>query len=230
MRIPIAVKIVTLTAFAIIVCCVITLGVTTSRLGALYMEELDTSIRRMQGVIAEYLKVEGKNLLEDVNLAADFQGISDTLITRDIENAQKIARYIMSDTGASFVLLTDGKGITLAKALSDPAYDTLTGERLFSDILKGRPTVGILSNSVKPYTLYAVSPVLRDGRLIGSISLGMSLASARLLDRLNQLTGLEISLFRGNERVMTTLFQDGKRVVGTRLKDPEVLEQTLKKG
>lgn len=230
MRIPIAVKIVTLTAIAITICCVITLGVTTSRLGALYMEELDTSIRRMQGVVAEYLKVEGKNLLENVNLAANFQGIHETLLAGDTEKAQKIARHMMSDTGTSFVLLTDGKGMALAKARSDPAYDTLTGERLFSDVLKGRPTVGVLSDPVKPYTLYAVSPILQDGRLIGSVSMGMPLASVRLLDRLNHLTGLEISLFRGNERVMTTVFQDGKRALGTRLKDPEVLEQTLKKG
>ncbi|MCR2047248.1 methyl-accepting chemotaxis protein [Acetatifactor muris] len=50
-----------------------------------------------------------------------------------------------------------------------------------------------------------------------------------LLDALSRQMGCEFTIFRGNERAYTTIQQDGKRVVGTRLSD-ELSEIVLEQG
>lgn len=51
----------------------------------------------------------------------------------------------------------------------------------------------------------------------------------QFLDQLKEMTGCEFTIFRGDERVYTTIQQDGKRVVGTKL-SPELSEIVLKQG
>ncbi len=81
-----------------------------------------------------------------------------------------------------------------------------------------------------PFTLRAGAPILHDGKVMGTVGLGISLSSENYVDRLKKETGLEMTVFLGNVRAMTTLTRDGKRLIGTELENTAVTDAVLKRG
>ena len=53
--------------------------------------------------------------------------------------------------------------------------------------------------------------------LAGVVLAGCSMAQEGLLDSLKKIHGTDFTIFAGDVRLVTTIIQDGKRVVGTKL-------------
>jgi methyl-accepting chemotaxis protein len=72
---------------------------------------------------------------------------------------------------------------------------------------------------------------MADGRVIGVVSTGTNLSATNaFVDGIKKSFGIECTIFKGDERVSTTLERDGKRLVGTKMDNPQVIETVLQKG
>jgi methyl-accepting chemotaxis protein len=65
---------------------------------------------------------------------------------------------------------------------------------------------------------------------IGRLVLGSFMFTESFLDELKEMFGAEFTVFRNDIRSMTTLVDNGQRVVGSKMTNPEVLEQVLRLG
>ncbi|HPE67662.1 MAG TPA: methyl-accepting chemotaxis protein, partial [Synergistales bacterium] len=60
-----------------------------------------------------------------------------------------------------------------------------------------------------------------SGAVVGALSAGISFSREVFVEQAKEMFGAEMTIFAGDVRLMTTIVQDGKRVVGTKL-DPAI--------
>lgn len=74
-------------------------------------------------------------------------------------------------------------------------------------------------------------PVVSDDETIGGILLVELLSSDQTTDRYKQMLDCDITFFIGNTRIQTTIIDsEGKRITGTKLDNPEILDTVLQDG
>ena len=60
----------------------------------------------------------------------------------------------------------------------------------------------VVAGTVVPFTLRAGAPLVHEGKVVGTVGIGISLASEAYVDRLKKETGLEATIFKGDIRAM----------------------------
>ena len=133
--------------------------------------------------------------------------------------AAAIGKELMEMAGSEFITITDEKGMVVARGHSPKYGDDVNNQETVSAGRQGKSVVGVVTGTVVPFTLRAGAPLMRDGKVAGTVGIGISLTSEAYVDKLKKDTGLEATIFRDDVRAMTTLMQDGKRLIGTRLQN-----------
>ncbi len=139
-------------------------------------------------------------------------------------------KTLMNESGVDFVTITDAHGNVLARSHSEKSGDSAADQEGVAAALKGKPHSGVITGTVIPFSLRATAPIVHQNRIVGTISLGKSLVSPQFVDTLKKFTNLDVTVFKGDTRVMTTIIKDGERAVGTRISNPKVVETVLRKG
>jgi methyl-accepting chemotaxis protein len=99
--------------------------------------------------------------------------------------------------------------------------------------LKGETTTGILhdENAIVPFSRRAGAPIYHNNSLVGTVSLILNLGAEDFVDSIKELTGMEVTIFSNDTRLMTTIKgPDGKRIIGTKLNNPVMEQRVLKDG
>ncbi len=143
---------------------------------------------------------------------------------RNVQDVQKLTEEIRANTGAEFVFLRDAQGRELSanskeKSVPDSVQKALQGQKI----------VGVVS-SKSDLQLQAITPIKSNGRVVGVLTLGSSLANSRFVDSIKATTGLEATVFLGDKRLMTTIIKNGKRAVGTIMDNKAVCRTVLQEG
>ena len=149
---------------------------------------------------------------------------------RDHAAAAALGKELMDMAGSEFITITDEKGIVVGRGHSPKYSDDVNNQETVAAGRKGESVVGIVAGTVVPFTLRAGAPLVHEGKVVGTVGIGISLASEAYVDRLKKETGLEATIFKGDIRAMTTLIRDGKRLIGTKLQNTAVSEAVLQRG
>lgn len=96
------------------------------------------------------------------------------------------------------------------------------------DALNGSASTHIDKGTEIPLSVRTGVPIIDNGAVIGVISTGYSLTNTEFVDGMKALTDEEFTIFLGDERVNTTIIQNGERVIGTKL-DPQIADIVLNK-
>lgn len=138
----------------------------------------------------------------------------------------------MKSFGVDYVVVTDKEGKVLARAHEPEKFgDNINKQVNISKALKGEQSVGIEDGAIVKLSIRAASPIKKtSGEIVGAISIGYYVASNKLLDELKNQLNLEMSVFSQETRVATTLEVDGKRLLGTKIQDENLLNEVLKNG
>ncbi len=215
---------------ALITCCGVVLFVSIYFMKVPIEVELDTGIRRMQNVITEANEITRSQFVHSAALIAEDGDFARAIAEKDHNQARELGQKLMKMAESDFMTITDETGKVIARGHSDKYNDSVINQETVVLALKGQPAAAMVEGTIVPFTIRASQPITYEGKLVGSISIGRSLVTPAYLDWLKRLSGLNVTIFRGDTRIMTTIMTNGQRAVGTKLQSPEIVEAVLKKG
>ncbi len=150
---------------------------------------------------------------------------------KDTTYLQNVGKTLMANEGLGFVTVADKDGIVIARGHSDKTGDNVTSQVNVKKALAGEVSVGVESGTVVKLSLRAGAPVKIDGRIVGSVTPGIDLPKDHaFVDNIKKGYGVECTIFDQDERITTTLQREGKRIVGTKMDNPKVIETVLRNG
>ncbi len=215
---------------ALITCCGIVLFVSIHFMKIPIEDELNKGVIRMQQVISSANETTAQKFLQSADLIAENDEFASAVAEKDTEAVVKLGTVLMKKAGSDFMTITDEKGIVIGRGHSKKHGDSVTNQETVVIALTGKPAVAVVAGTEVPFTIRASYPVMRDDKVVGSVSIGASLVTPAYLDWLKKLSGVNVTIFKGDTRVMTTIVKDGQRAVGTKLQSPEILKAVLERG
>ncbi len=230
MRISITAKITGIMIVGVVISCLTVLLLTTRFLNEPFQASLEASIRHTQSIVDERFQLTQAQYLQAVKLLVHDPGFTDAVVSGDSRQLAALCKTLMADTGADFLTVTDAEGVVLARGHSDKLGDNAGKLETVRRSRNGEVSVGVVTGGEVPLAFRAATPLLRDGKLVGTVSLGTSLTNERYVDELKRTTGLEVTFFQGDTRVMSSIMEKGRRIIGTRISEPAVSETVLGRG
>lgn len=218
-------------------------------IGAILIFLIVTSISMMiiiRSVLGEYMNGEVRHksevlarnveLMKNRSLAAtEWFSTSARLIkafkSGDREAAVKTGKLAMKSIGFDYLVITDSRGNVFIRAHSPEKFgDNIADQTGIQKALKGESSVGIEEGKVVKYSIRAGAPIREGNAIIGAVSLGYVLSNNDFPDEQKRILGCDVTVFFNDERIATTIIKDGKRLTGTKLEHPEILDRVLKQG
>ena len=142
----------------------------------------------------------------------------------------KLSGDLVASGQADFMAFVDKNGGLLGSHGVEIDMQGRTTSSCISKSLNGGicTTFGPTKNDM--VTLQATAPVSLEGKVIGAVLVGMSLTkNDAFADRMKKIFGTEVTIFSGNERVSSTIMDNGRRAVGTKLDNDLILDEVIKK-
>jgi methyl-accepting chemotaxis protein len=173
------------------------------------------------------------DLLAKARLLAGMPAFADAVSAGDARTIREFAQLFHAQLGLDAVTVADARGVVLGRGHSERTGDDVSGRLDTSPALRGETKSGILydESAVVPFSLRACAPVVKDGAVAGVVTLAVSIGTESYVDTFKSSIGMEITIFKGDTRFMTSLKgADGRRIVGTKLNHPDLETQVLKNG
>jgi len=189
----------------------------------LFNRELNNSMREKINVAKNVVEHEIGYLMEKAYLAAyamsSHPDLIEALKSDNHENAVNIANMLKSMSSLDYCVIIDKDGYVITRT-NEPEK---TGDNVMNlphvkSAFTGNIEAHIMQGVTVPLGASASAPVYdEDGNIIGAVSLGFILSDQEFVYKLRELTGCEITFFRGDERVSSTVMNaDGSYTLGTR--------------
>ena len=132
--------------------------------------------------------------------------------------------------GLDAVTVSNDKGVVIARTHDTKNGDSVIQQANVKAALAGEHIVIIEPGNINKLSVLAGAAVRNSqNRVIGVISASYALSRDAFVDRGKQMFGVETTVFLGDERVATTLVQNGKRANGTKL-NADIAEKVIKQG
>ena len=221
-----------LTVFAIVLFAVgASVGTATLVISRTLEEEArQAALQGVEGLEQNLADLRSKALGHALVLAANplvAQGVA----AGDREGLLRVLQPLAEGAGVDFVTVTDPAGKVLVRTHEPGKHgDDVTNQANVRSALAGTPLDTVEEGTAVRLSARAGAPV-RDGSgaVLGVVSTGYDLTRDHLVDRVKRLFGVDATLFLRDERVSTSLQENGKRLVGTKLK-PDLAERVLGRG
>ncbi len=164
-------------------------------------------------------------------LVASRPDVASAIENKDTALLQQLGKEVMHKNGLGFITIADKDGNVVARGHSKKAGDSVLKQINVKKALAGEPSVGIEEGTVVKFSLRAGYPVKVGDKIVGSITPGTDLSSDNsFVDEIKKSFGVECTIFYNDTRVSTTIEKEGKRAIGTKMDNPEVIETVINKG
>lgn len=157
------------------------------------------------------------------------------ILTSNTDFISAIGEEDSSTTGYSYIMfdfknenigsnltITNTEGVVIAST-GHNSGQTLFNNPLIKEALAGSGGSNIERIFPEYFSLNVVKPINFDGNIIGVLIADYNLENLDFVDGIKNYVNSEITIFENDLRVNTTIIQDGRRLIGTKL-DPEVAE------
>ena len=176
------------------------------------------------------LKQAGQEVRGVTFLLATRPDVVAAVAARDRAALAVIAKEAQHELRVEFVTIAGADGVVIARGHSEKAGDSVKNQINVQKALAGEPSLGLEEGTAVKFSLRAGYPVSAGGKVIGSVTAGINLSSSNaFVDEIKKVLGTECTIFYGDTRVATTIERGGKRAVGTRMDNPEVLDTVIAK-
>jgi len=212
-----------------IVCCV---AVLISSI-LLYNAEIDTAMNKKLSVAENVVENELEEMFLRANFAAHTMAtnseLAEALISKDKERLRSVALGLDAMAQLDYCTVLDEEGTVLVRTNDLDTYgDNAAHLPHIKEALAGRKTVNIMRGVTIRFSISAGAPIYDDDmNLIGLVSFGIRLDTQEFVDKLKSISGAEISVFIGDERIATTAHgEDAYYATGVKA-DSEISERVM---
>lgn len=230
MRLTISRKFVGTLFIFMIICSAVVLFVSIWFMKKPIDEELEANIRKLQNVIQTANEQTASRFAQSALLISHQEDLARAILANDNPKVMDLSKKAMQESGSDFMTVTDASGKVVGRGHSKKWQDSVLNQETVVKALGGEPAAAIVAGTVVPFTIRASQPVFLDGKLAGTLSIGTSLVAPPYLDWLKNMSGMDVSIYKGNSRVMTTLMKNGERAVGVKVESPQIEDAVLKRG
>jgi methyl-accepting chemotaxis protein len=186
-------------------------------------------------LVSDAVQIAADDLMDRTKqLAVSFAArpdVAEAIEKNDTAYLQRVAKTFMEHNGIDVLTVADRKGNVVARGHSNKFGDSVANQINVKRALAGDVTVGVEEGTVVKFSLRAGAPVKSQSGIVGTITPGTDLTSTNVfVNAIKKRFNVECTIFQNDMRVSTTLERDGKRIIGTRMDNPVVLETVLKNG
>ncbi|MCL2174830.1 MAG: ATP-binding protein [Treponema sp.] len=201
----------------------------------LFKNELNSSMYSnvdIAAMVAEHeidiLKANGR--IAAMGIANDTDLI-EAVINNDRGRIEKQARTLRTIAQVDYCTILDKDGIVLVRTHEPDVYgDSLAHLPHVKQALKGQRESYVAQGVTIDLGVYSGTPIYDDNRnFVGIVSLGFKLSNPKLVSNLKAITMCEISMFRNDERIATTISADDDPF-STAMKLPVFVSDTVLAG
>lgn len=232
MRLTIFAKTAILLVFSIVVITVPILFTVHSTISESFLKSMHETMHSTAFTVEE--KMKG---FKDAISALLWQGTRRADLSKAVAevDSAKIAAIIkdMSDNAAiDMITLSDATGKVILRSHSPRKDDSVAKQLNVQAALRGAPlTIGYEGGTAVAFSIRGGAPIYHEGKLVGVLTAGIRLDEQKLMDNLKKDLHAEITFFKENKRIATTLKdKSGKAMTGTTLDTPAILDQVLTRG
>ncbi|MCE5243686.1 MAG: methyl-accepting chemotaxis protein [Syntrophobacteraceae bacterium] len=230
-RLSLSGKIIVLVLFTVVVISATTFGFAffffSRGLGEQSEKAIDLTAHAVRSALAE--KAE---LLKRFSTSfAARPDLAEALAKKDTPSLQRIAKELMVHNKLEILAIAGTDGNVVARGHSEKHGDSISSQPNVKRAAAGEVSVGIEEGALVKLSLRAGAPVKVNGAIVGTITTGFDLSSNNtFVDEIKKHFDIECTLFKGDERISTTLEKGGKRLTGTKMDNQAVIETVLRKG
>lgn len=212
-----------------------TVAITVAITCTVALVSMDHSIRDLsRKQAATSIEIEKKefsdiqqDLLDSAQKIAGDREISAALSSGDQGKIASKLGDLANTLNLEMATVTDEKGTVIARTHEEKKGDNISNQENVRRAMEGNATVQIEAGTVVRFAVRAGVPVLgSSGKVVGVVSVGYRLDNPAFVDNLKEKIGAEFTIFAGDERVNSTIMENGERVVGTKL-DQKIAEVVI---
>ncbi|MBQ4133834.1 MAG: cache domain-containing protein, partial [Desulfovibrionaceae bacterium] len=215
---------------AVTTCCTAVFAISIFSMQAPLDDRLDDDIHRMQHIIDASNEVTFKRLEQIAALLAQNEELINAVKLFDHEQTSRMAAQAMQITSSDLITISDEHGMVIGRGHSKRWNDSIINQETVASALNNHPSTGIVFGTEMPFSLRATHPVVSDGKIVGTLSIGVDLAAPGYVDWLKSLSGMEIGIFKQDTCIMATAIKDGKRPLNEKLSPTELTKEVLQEG
>lgn len=182
----------------------------------IHQHNSEQALSALQARVQEYL-VDSQ---DEAQYIAQQGQISAAVAQGDVQAAEQALAGIWENYRGkiNYIVVVDANAKLLASTQNGTTETNLAAQLNVKDALAGTAAAYIEQGQQTRLLAAGGAPIMdASGKVIGAVSAGYSLVDTSLVDGLKTLQGTEFTIFAGDERVNTTILDQGNRVVGTRL-------------
>ena len=140
---------------------------------------------------------------------------------RDRDGLIRFLGPILDSSEVGQCIITDAQGIVIARTHAPNEYgDSVLSQINIVEALNGRSVTLYEEGSLTKVAVRSGAPIYDSNRnIIGAVSAAIRIDTDTFVDDMKDLYGVDVTIFHGDTRIHTTIIDDGKRVVGTKMSD-----------
>ncbi|MEN6439677.1 MAG: methyl-accepting chemotaxis protein [Syntrophobacter sp.] len=210
-------------------------GATFGSAYCFFSRSFDEQAEQRIDLTAAAVQGTADDLLDKVKrLAVSFSSrpdLAEAVEKKDAKLLRTIGKELMTNNGLDVLTIADVEGKVIARGHSEKTGDSVANQVNVKKALAGEASVGLEEGTEVKFSVRAGAPIKINGRLIGTVTPGLDLTgTTRFVDGMKKRFNAECTIFKGDERVSTTLEKDGKRLIGTKMDNPLVIDTVLRNG
>jgi len=181
--------------------------------------------------IKDFFNSEMTKVKEFRDQLSSNKAIAELVASRDTQALNDMLLPLMHVAGVDIISIATEDGTVIARP-HDPKNigDNIGNDEIGKRALGGQTMEMLMSGRTTKLGFYCATPVkTEDGKIVGMIRTALSLESEKFIDSIKERYGIEVTLFADKTRINTTLFEDGKRVIGTDATE-EIQQAVLRDG
>jgi methyl-accepting chemotaxis protein len=203
----------TLVLLAIVCSSAASLRYTYSYMRRNISEETERSVRGFETLIKERM-TQAKSF-RDTLMKLD--GLGKAVSERDGEAIYDLTKPILDSSIIDILVIAAADGEVLARPHDkDRVGDNIGGGDDFKTAISGTSYATFMANPSTKLGYYCGGPITYGGETVGMVRAAFSLENEKIVDEIKALFGGEATLFAEDERINTTITENGKRVIGTK--------------
>ena len=196
------------------------------------MRLMDQSLETSLSGVSNMVAMTRKNLLGVGEIVAGNSDVIVAVTEKDVDVLDRFSHDVL-DVGqrpADYLVFVDASGGIIYRS-TDRVAENMANAPGVRSALNGASALDILSTGVSRLDLRGAVPVKSaTGATIGAVVLGANMDTDAFVDSIKNTFNVESTLFHGDERVATTIINDGRRAIGTKMTNPVVIQEVLNGG